>query len=84
MVIHLVSRFLYSDIPDMTNATKNILFPGCFIMGEGLRPWGTYRSPTGLYNYGLGIGNPEGFYNRIIHLGVMSSGVWTKFDGKYQ
>ena len=47
MVIHLVSRFLYSDIPDMTNATKNILFPGCFIMGEGLRPWGTYRSPTG-------------------------------------
>ena len=48
MVIHLVSRFLYSDIPDMTNATKNILFPGCFIMGEGLRPWGTYRSPTGL------------------------------------
>ena len=27
---------------------KNILFPGCFIMGEGLRPWGTYRSPTGI------------------------------------
>ena len=48
--LHLVSRFLYSDITDMTNATKNILFPGCFIMGEGLRPWGTYRSPTG-YKY---------------------------------
>ena len=55
--LHLVGRFLYSDIPGMTNATKNIPFSRVLYYGGGPPALGDLPLPH-WKNYDWGVRPP--------------------------